>query len=124
MRTHEVKCWPCFFERVKDGSKNFDIRVNDRDYQAGDTIILREWDPKKEVKINTSLNYRGMTSAHQKKAEDEERYTDKQMTFKIGYVMSLALVPQMSYAVLEAIQREKGANLVVLSLLPSEAKLV
>jgi ASC-1-like (ASCH) protein len=124
MRTHNVKCWPHFYERVKDGSKTFDVRVNDRDYQAGDHINLQEFDPKKEVKPHTILNYKGMDIAHQKEAEDKERYTGQEMKFRIGYVMPLNQVPQMSYAVLEAIQREKGANLVILSLLPVEASRV
>jgi hypothetical protein len=30
---------------VAVGSKHFELRKNDRDYQEGDTLILNEWDP-------------------------------------------------------------------------------
>jgi hypothetical protein len=108
------------YRRVEDGSKTFEIRNNDRDYQAGDTITLREFDPSLEVSTSKILNYKGMTSKQQKEAEDKERYTEKQMTFLIGYVMPLAQMPDISYAVLEVLHRDKGANLVILSLLPLE----
>lgn len=45
MKVHELKCWPVYFDRIHDGTKRFEIRNNDRDFQTGDRIILREWDP-------------------------------------------------------------------------------
>ena len=42
---HELKIWPQYYCRVADGSKTFEIRVNDRAFQSGDTVILKEWDP-------------------------------------------------------------------------------
>lgn len=45
---HELKCWPYYFERVKDREKTFEVRKNDRDFQTGDVIILKEWDPKEK----------------------------------------------------------------------------
>lgn len=44
---HELKLHPKFFLRVQDGTKTFEIRKNDRDYQVGDRLILREFDPEK-----------------------------------------------------------------------------
>jgi len=40
MRTHELKCWPEYYEQVASGRKSFEIRVNDRDYQVGDTVAV------------------------------------------------------------------------------------
>ena len=42
---HELKTWPAYFERVVDGSKTFEVRKDDRGYQSGDELVLREWDP-------------------------------------------------------------------------------
>lgn len=41
---HEVKILPEYFKPVKDGTKTFEIRKNDRNYQVGDSLILKEWD--------------------------------------------------------------------------------
>ena len=40
------KIWPEFFELVNSRKKNFELRLNDFKVKEGDTIILKEWDPK------------------------------------------------------------------------------
>lgn len=42
---HDLKCHPVSFARLKDGTKTFEVRDNDRMYQAGDLLYLREWAP-------------------------------------------------------------------------------
>lgn len=48
MKTHELKTWPQFFEAAQSGEKNFEVRLNDRDFQRGDLLLLREWCPRRE----------------------------------------------------------------------------
>lgn len=43
MKIHELKILPLYFEELIKGSKNFEIRKNDRDFQVGDILMLREY---------------------------------------------------------------------------------
>lgn len=43
--THTLKTWPGEWEAVARGDKRHEVRVNDRDYKVGDTLILKEWIP-------------------------------------------------------------------------------
>ena len=42
--THEIKILPAYFNAVKCGAKRFELRKNDRGYESGDTVVMREWD--------------------------------------------------------------------------------
>jgi hypothetical protein len=42
---HELKIWPQFYKPVSEGRKTFEIRKNDRGFQAGDWVSLNEWEP-------------------------------------------------------------------------------
>lgn len=76
---HELKTWPQYFCRVADGSKTFEVRKNDRGFQQGDEVLLREWNPKTEL-----------TDAYTGWSEDVIGYTDaKPLRFKIGYVFPI-----------------------------------
>ncbi len=44
MKIHELKTWTKYFDLVADGKKSFEWRKNDRTFQEGDLIYLREWD--------------------------------------------------------------------------------
>lgn len=68
---HELKIWPQYYQRVKEGSKTFEIRENDRGFQQGDSVVLREYDPDS---INaTTKSPKGYTGS-------------PDLEFKIGYV--------------------------------------
>jgi len=43
--THELKVWTRFWSALESGQKNFEVRYNDRDFQAGDTLWLRDYNP-------------------------------------------------------------------------------
>jgi hypothetical protein len=64
MKTHEVKSWPDFFAPVYNGEKKFELRNNDRDYQVGDIIRMREFDDR------------------------AGKYTGRSITKKITYVLT------------------------------------
>ena len=42
--THELKTYPKYFQETIEGNKPFEIRKNDRNFQVGDVLILKEWD--------------------------------------------------------------------------------
>ncbi len=44
MRNHELKCHLAYYAAVRKGIKTFELRLNDRAYQLGDTLTLNEWD--------------------------------------------------------------------------------
>ena len=68
---HELKIWPCYFERVLDGTKTFEVRdTHDRSFQKGDVVVLNEYNP--DDTVAKCLKYSG------RKAE-----------FFIGYVLPL-----------------------------------
>jgi len=43
---HSLKIKKCYFDHIVSGSKKFEVRLNDRDYQAGDRIFFRIADDK------------------------------------------------------------------------------
>lgn len=42
---HKLKTWPDYFNAVMNGSKNFEVRENDRGFEVGDYLLLEEWNP-------------------------------------------------------------------------------
>ena len=61
------KVWPEYFELVRSGEKQFELRVADFDVKNGDTLILEEWDPK------------------------TQEYTGRKIEKKVGYVLDFKL---------------------------------
>lgn len=42
---HELKTWPGPFQDMTLGLKEFEVRKNDRNYQPGEILLLKEWHP-------------------------------------------------------------------------------
>lgn len=60
---HELKIWPEYFEAVCNGTKTFELRRNDRGFQVGDTLILKEW---------------------------KDEYTGRQVTCEVSYILPMS----------------------------------
>lgn len=58
MQVHDLKCWPDQFQASWEGRKSAELRIDDRHYQSGDLLWLREWDPMGPVE---SDRYSGRT---------------------------------------------------------------
>jgi len=82
--THELKIWPQYFNRVLDGSKTFEVRKNDRGFQFGDSVILKEWDPTEDEFDEESPGGMYLGSYTQARG-----YTGRQLEFVVGYIYSL-----------------------------------
>lgn len=54
MRVHKLKTLTPYFENVVNGRKSAELRLNDRDYQVGDIVLLEDYDLERKV-------YRGPT---------------------------------------------------------------
>ncbi|MBI3573264.1 MAG: DUF3850 domain-containing protein [Candidatus Kerfeldbacteria bacterium] len=42
----EKKVWPEYFQAISDGRKTYELRLADFSCSPGDTLVLKEWDPK------------------------------------------------------------------------------
>lgn len=77
MTIHELKTWPSFFQPVWEGEKPFEIRYDDRGYQRGDQLVLREWDRDRSCACSLSGKQHGRFCA---------RYTGRSITARVGFV--------------------------------------
>lgn len=41
---HKIKCEKKYYQAIERGKKKFELRLNDRNYQVGDTVTLLEVD--------------------------------------------------------------------------------
>jgi hypothetical protein len=80
-QTHELKTWPVYFQRVWEGDKPFEIRLDDRGYQKGDTVTLREWDRKAACACP-------LGESRGEHADDCARHSGRTVTARIGFVMA------------------------------------
>ena len=70
---HTLKTESAFYKEIEAGRKTFELRVNDRDFQVGDIVILKEvFDgietgralPKKEIKYILFGGQFGLPETH------------------------------------------------------------
>lgn len=87
---HELKIWPQYYCRVANGTKTFEVRKNDRGFQPGDTVILKEYDPTNIEKQGNPPDLIEYTSLSPRTHWAEKGYTNSPpLKFKIGYVYHL-----------------------------------
>lgn len=85
MTLHDLKTWPRFFDDVASGRKTWEVRrVDDRTFQAGDSLRLREWDPANGA------------------------YTGRETTVRVTYVVSLSEIGAIVFVGM-SIERETRA---------------
>ena len=63
MTIHELKTIRPYYQFVNEGKKTFEIRKNDRNFQFGDILHLREYNP------------------------DMETYTGNECLVKVGWIL-------------------------------------
>jgi ASC-1-like (ASCH) protein len=56
MKTVEKKLNTEYFQAVIDGSKTFELRLNDFDIEEGDTLLLKEWDSETKTYTGRELS--------------------------------------------------------------------
>lgn len=57
IKTHELQTWPQYFEMMQDGSKKFELRKDDRGFEVGDVLYLREYDPETNTYSGRTLSF-------------------------------------------------------------------
>lgn len=72
---HELKLAPQFFSEMQAGRKNSEFRLNDRNFEVGDTLELREWIPPPNQAPGTRL-----TAVH--------GYTGRSLHREISHVLT------------------------------------
>lgn len=72
---HELKTWPSYFRPIWDGEKTFEIRYDDRGFQRGDLVNLREWDRGGVCECKSYQH-----------SDDCARYTGRRVIAEIGFV--------------------------------------
>src|SRR5688500_18984252 len=78
---HDLKTWQAYFQPVWVGDKTFDIRYDDRAFQKGDVVLLREWDWNGKCDCFEDSAIKGHASSC-------PRYTGREIRARIGHVTS------------------------------------
>lgn len=81
MTRHELKVDPAYMDALVDGSKPFDARRNDRGFQRGDVLVLRELLPAVGLDL-ARYNCPGGNDV----AGDCERHPHRKVEKRVTYV--------------------------------------
>ena len=74
--THELKILTEYFFAVEDGTKTFELRKDDRNFQVGDTLILKEWNMGETD-----------STGSEKIVIHEQGYTGREIKKEISYIL-------------------------------------
>lgn len=77
MSEHVLKVEPPYMDALLDGSKPFEVRQNDRGYQRGDALRLREYDRTRGNHENCGDRYCRL-----------DPFTGREVTLTVTYVYS------------------------------------
>lgn len=69
MNWHILKIWPEFFDALLCGNKKCETRINDRNYQLGDVLVLREY------------------------IKEEDRYTGRVVIYSVTHITYTKTLP-------------------------------
>lgn len=47
-KIHKLKTWPEYYQAIANDFKRFELRKNDRGFEVGDTLLLKEYEPSTE----------------------------------------------------------------------------
>lgn len=91
IKKHELKCWPEYFRAIVANEKLFEVRLNDRDFQVGDILQLREWNPDTKTYTGAYIS-RKVTYI----LEGMGKLNSPSSALRIGYVV-MSLEPKKEY---------------------------
>ena len=88
MKFHELKAWPDCFQAVVNGQKKFEVRRDDRGFEEGDIVHLREFIPDEEAAAAWA------SSADIPRSSVKVGHTYRSVgPFRIGYLLRSAPLP-------------------------------
>lgn len=72
MKVHELKILPKYFNSVVSGEKTFELRKDDRGFEVGDILILKEFNPNKKYETIEG---------------DESHFSGRKILKEINYIL-------------------------------------
>jgi hypothetical protein len=89
MTEHGLKSWPESFNAVVDGTKTFEIRRNDRNFQVGDRLILKEFVPCKRCHGTGREQWDAWDSSACTCGKPHGKFTGRTVSVDVTYMTSL-----------------------------------